>query len=124
MDITTIALTCTEREYTDIEKARLRKAIAEYDGWVDVEMRGSGYQICVIGRSPKTQEFTYVPNSIANPAETVRMLKVLTLKGWVLGWGEESTFFFTSPSGNFDTKICEKLMPAVAEAYVSMIETL
>ena len=119
MDVTTLALTCPEREYTDLEKARLRKAIAEYDGWTDVEMRGSDYQICVIGRSPKTQEFTYVPNSIANPAETVRMLKVLTLKGWVLRLSDQDTFFFTSPS-NLDTSTCKDLMPAIAKAYLEI----
>ena len=113
MDVTTLALTCPER---DIEKARLRKAIAEYDGWTDVEMRGSDYQICVIGSSPKTQEFTYVPNS----AETVRMLKVLTLKGWVLELVNTDTFFFTRPSIDFGTKTCKDLMPAVAEAYLAM----
>ena len=69
----TLALTCPEEEYTNIEEARLRKAIAEHEGWTSVEMRGADFQICVMGFHPESRELFYVPRYTADPAETVRM---------------------------------------------------
>lgn len=120
MDSDTLALTCPQEQYTNIEKARLRKAIAKHDGWTGVEMRGADYETCVIGHHPKSQQLAYVPLYLTDPAETVRMLIALVMDGKVE----------LRPTGDWGTCIietaathvgCDNVPLAVATAFHEML---